>query len=129
MMHVPTGPDGERERSWMTAGVLCVHGAEQGESLYGTVQLFLSPPSTLSRSLSHTFSLFSLFLLFFLLLSQIYTVSGVLSGAVTLYKSHTVTLKMVCSNALPLSLSAFPSFPSLLALSSFDSLSLSPALF
>lgn len=36
MMHVPTSPDGERERSWMTAGVLCVHGAEQGESLRGT---------------------------------------------------------------------------------------------
>lgn len=37
-MHVPTGPDGERQREWMTAGVLCVHGAEQGETLYGTTQ-------------------------------------------------------------------------------------------
>lgn len=78
MMHVPTGPDGERERSWMTAGVLCVHGAEQGETLYGTAQLLLSLPLS-----------FSLPLLFFLLPthSQIYTKSGVLSGAVTLYKS------------------------------------------
>ena len=50
MMHVPTGPDGERERSWMTAGVLCVHGAEQGESLRGTAlslscSLSLTSPS------------------------------------------------------------------------------------
>ena len=45
-MHVPTGPDGERERSWMTAGVLCVHGAEQGESLRGTaLSLSLASPS------------------------------------------------------------------------------------
>ena len=47
MMHVPTGPDGERERSWMTAGVLCVHGAEQGESLCGTEQLSHSPTPSL----------------------------------------------------------------------------------
>lgn len=37
----PTGPDGESERSWMTAGVLCVHGAEQGETLCSTAQLAL----------------------------------------------------------------------------------------
>lgn len=62
MMHVPTGPDGERERSWMTAGVLCVHGAEQGETLYGTAQL-------LSPALS-----FSLSLLSFLLLTNIHKI-------------------------------------------------------
>lgn len=62
---------------------------------------------------------------------QIYTKSGVLSGAVTLYKSppslrsHTVTLKMARPNALPLSFSTFPP----LSPSSPDSLSPSPALF
>ena len=62
MMHVPTGPDGERERSWMTAGVLCVHGAEQGETLYGTAQhslslscsLIFSPPPFLSLTHKYT---------------------------------------------------------------------------
>lgn len=81
MMHVSTSSDGEREWRWMTAGLLCVHGAEQGETLYGTDQL--------SLSLAPVRFFFS---------HPLYTKS-VLSGAVILYKSllspnsHTVTLK------------------------------------
>lgn len=113
MMHVPTGPDGERKRSWMTAGVLCVHGAEQGEALYSIAQL---SPSLSFFSISPLFSL-----------THSHTTSGVLSGAVTLYKSplsqysHTVTLEMVCYNA---SLLSPPFLHSL-----FESLSLSSASF
>ena len=74
MMHVPAGPDGERRREWMTAGVLCVHGAEQGETLYGTTQH--SPPLT--------FFSFTPFFFYFLPTDKSKPKTGVLSGAVTL---------------------------------------------
>lgn len=96
MMHVPTGPDGERERGWMTAGVLCVHGAEQGESLCGTEKLSLSrslSPSLLSLLLpAHKYKQ-----------NQELSVELLLSTSLLSMCRHTVTLKMVRPNALSLS--------------------------
>lgn len=99
-------------------------------SLTLSLYLFLSPSLFLTHALTH---------------SQMYTKSRVLSRAVTLYKSplslysHTVTLKMVCSNALcvlmPLFHSLVPLFchsltPSLFLLLPFSvALSLSPSIF
>lgn len=55
MSQVSIGPDGEKDKSWVTAGVLCVHGAEQGESLYSmTLPLSLCPSISLSLSLKKT---------------------------------------------------------------------------
>lgn len=53
MSRVPIGPDGDRDKSWVTAGVLCVHGAEQGESLYS-----MDPPPILSLSVLPTLSFY-----------------------------------------------------------------------
>ncbi|XP_034028279.1 zinc finger protein 385A isoform X2 [Thalassophryne amazonica] len=53
MMHVPTCPDGESKRSWMTAGLLCVHGAEQGgiNRARPAVPTFLRTPTVIQPHL------------------------------------------------------------------------------
>ena len=114
----------ESEAGWQLGCCVCM---VQNKVRVFVVQLSLS--LSLSPALSLSLSRFSF--PSFRTHWQIYTKSGVLSGAVTLYKSppslrsHTVTLKMARPNALPLSFSTFPP----LSPSSPDSLSPSPALF
>lgn len=95
MMHVPIGPDGERKWSLVTAGLLCVHGAEQGEALYGTAQL--------SLSLTLPFIVFSVPPSLRLLHLLIPNFTQNQEFSVELY-SYTLTLKMLRSNAFSASL-------------------------
>lgn len=110
MMHDPLGPDGERKWSWMTAGLLRVHGAEQGEALYGTDQ----------PSASLTLPFISIPLLPH---SQMTPKSRVLTRAFTLQVS-TLTLKEPhCAPTLFVPFVPLSPFSSHPALSSIDSLS------
>lgn len=94
MSQVPIGPDGDRDKSWATAGVLCVHGAEQGESLYSMTP----PPYRLPLSV-----------LLFLLVSHskrlwLWSFYCSCYSAGLSWAPNTVTLKMVHPNTLFLSL-------------------------